>query len=652
MSEQTPQLTSSTERTNRFLFSGRTRHWLLAAALLLITLAVYYPGFQGPFTWDDDRYVTNLSVMHEPGGLLKIWTDYKAIPDFYPLTFTVLWAEYQIFGEHPYGFHVTNVVLHGLAGIAAWLLLRRLGLKSAWLAAFVFAVHPVHVESVAWITEIKNVLSLLFAFLAAERYLKFAGIGPEFSAVTTTQSHRWRAYGAGIFLLICALLSKSATCTLPVILALLIWLRKPADLKKHVLYLLPWLAVAAGIAAMTAFVESMHVSRMEFLGQITLLERAAIAGRAVIFYLGKVLWPEPILLIYPKWNHAAIDEQWPYVIALIVLIAALAGLIKKIGKAPLIALLIYIIALSPTLGFVSYFTMWYSYVFDHYQYMGTLAVIALICETGWFGVTWLKNHMPQDRQQLVRLLAGAVAGVILFVFSSLSFGYAAMWGFPESLWRFTVENNPTAFIALQNLAIHITERKNIERNEPITERYNESIMLLSRAIEVEPRDHRPYMILAQLYNWMGDYPAAMAYFRKSRELMPQDVRERNQGNKISGTSADQAVVASGDSDSPIPLMEFSQPFQAGQSLEKLGEFTGAIARYRDALTLNPDNVSALIGQGRCYIALRETDRAITALIQATSLRPAEKEAWRQLSAAYRQAGKMKEAEKAEKRIKK
>lgn len=625
--------------------SSRLRVLFLAACLLLVTLAAYWPSFPGPFTWDDDRYVTNLPVLTTPGGLVKIWTDYRAIPDFYPLTFTALWAEYRFFAEHPLGYHVTNAVLHGLVAIAAWALLRRLGLKSAWLAAFIFAVHPVMVESVAWITEIKNILSLLFALLAAERYLAFAGVEPDAPLAPASSRRRWGAYATGLFFLACALLSKSAVCTLPVILALLIWLKKPADLKRRALDLLPWLALSLAIAAMTAFVEHQHVNARVELQQISLPERAFIAGRAVMFYLGKLLWPDPILIVYPRWNPAAIGEQLPYALGLIVLLAALALLMKKIGKAPLVALLIYIIALGPTLGFVSYFTMWYSFVFDHYQYFGALAIIALVAEIAWLAVGWIKAHAPQDRQPMIRLLASLCVAVAVLTLGSLTYGYAAMWGFPESLWRFTVDNNPRAFIALQNLAIHITERKNIERNEPVSTRYDESIDLLKRAIGVEPGDHRPYMILAQLYNWKGDYATAMTYYRRSRELMPADVKARNQGYQIQeGGTQPRAVI--GDGESQTPLEDFSQPYQAGRTLEKLGEFAGAIARYQDALTQNPQNVSAMIGLGRCRIALNQMDQALIVLKQATAQAPTNKSAWAELAKVYRWGGQTQLADEA------
>ncbi len=645
MSEETQPQQNATGRL--VLPTGRARSFLLAAGLVLLTLLVYWPCMHGPFTWDDDRYVTSCRGVTEPGGIGTIWTDLVALPDAYPLTFSALWAQYRLWGNSPFGYHMVNVILHGLAAVAAWLLLRRLGLKTAWAAAFIFAVHPVHVESVAWISELKNVLSLLLGLLAAVMYLRFAGIGDEHAGKTR---HCWWVYAGGLLLFILALLSKSVLCTLPVMLALMIWLTRPAELKRHVLYLLPWFAVAAGISAITAYVEHHHTSEISFLNDITFPQRIGIVFHALAFYLGKLIIPDPILVIYPKWDHTQLAAQIPYAILIIGLLVLAFLARKKFGRGPLAALLIYIIALGPTLGLINFFTMWYSFVFDHYQYLGTLAVIALGCEIARVGIAWLRVRVPTDHQQLMRYVPGAAIAGVLLVFSSLTLGYAGLWGFPEALWRFTVDHNSNAFIAYQNLAIHMTERKNFERTEPLNMRYKDQIALLERAIEIEPRDYRSYMTLAQLYNWSGDYAAATVYFRNGREKMPKRVKDRNQGFTMSSTATSQPTITD-DDNVTVPLSDFSPPYLAGKSLEKLGDYAGAALRYQDALRANGRNITAGLGLGRCYAALGQYPDAVVIFKTALSFDPANKEAWRELAKVYRVVGDAKSAEAAEAKAK-
>ena len=144
------------------------RHiWLFLLFYLLIVVVAYIPALKAGFVWDDDGVLNN-PLLKNARGLLNIWTKPHLIPQghFWPLVYTTFWVEYQIWGTSPFGYHSSNVLLHGLCAFFFFLLLRRLKLPGAWLAAAVFALHPVHTESVAWIMERKNVLSGVFFFLS------------------------------------------------------------------------------------------------------------------------------------------------------------------------------------------------------------------------------------------------------------------------------------------------------------------------------------------------------------------------------------------------------------------------------------------------------------------------------------------------------
>ena len=146
--------------------------------LLLLTCLAYIPALSAEFIWDDDDYVTANPVLQEGGrGLVRIWTEPTSLPQWYPLVHTTFWLEAQLWGMSPAGYHIVNVLLHGLSAWVLLIVLRRLEVPGALLAAAVFAVHPVHVESVAWVTERKNVLSLLFALLAVRAWLVWRPLG-------------------------------------------------------------------------------------------------------------------------------------------------------------------------------------------------------------------------------------------------------------------------------------------------------------------------------------------------------------------------------------------------------------------------------------------------------------------------------------------
>src|ERR1700728_3513974 len=154
----------------------RTRVALQAALILLGIFIVYFPALHGRFIWDDDMYVTNNPLLTAPDGLRRIWFSQHFQSQYFPLVYTTLRLEHALWGLNSFGYHIVNVLLHGGNALLVWALLQRLAVPGAWLAAAIFALHPVEVESVAWMTELKNTESTLFYLLALLAWLKFIGI--------------------------------------------------------------------------------------------------------------------------------------------------------------------------------------------------------------------------------------------------------------------------------------------------------------------------------------------------------------------------------------------------------------------------------------------------------------------------------------------
>ncbi len=334
------------------------RPWLIAAALLVATLAAYQPAWNGGMLWDDDKHVTS-PELRSPDALPRIWFDVGATQQYYPVVHSAFWIQHRLWGDATTGYHIVNVVLHVLSALLLFLILRQLAIPGALLAAAVFALHPVHVESVAWITELKNTLSGVFCLLAALAYLRY------------DRNRNASTYAISFGLFVLALLSKSVTATLSgALLVVLWWQRGRLGWRRDVVPLLPFMGVGAASGLFTAWVERTHIGAEGPEFSLTLVERALIAGRAIWFYLAKLLWPIDLVFIYPRWQVSQ-GEAWQYLYpAGVVVLLATLWLLRKRSRAPIAALLIFAGTLFPVLGFFNVFPFRYSFVADHFQYPG------------------------------------------------------------------------------------------------------------------------------------------------------------------------------------------------------------------------------------------------------------------------------------------
>ena len=290
-----------------------------AAVLLLITFAAYVPALECGTIWDDDAYVLANPTLRSMDGLRQIWFQVDATPQYYPMVHTSYWLEYRLWGLAPAGYHLINILLHGISGVLVWKVLRMVGLGSvaAWVAAAVFSLHPVHVESVAWITERKNVLSGVFYLAAAIMYLRFAGRRENDSE---GDRYRWTWYAGSLMLFLCALLSKTVTCSLPAALLLVIWSKRKRVARSDVIALSPFFAIGITLGLLTLWLEKQVVGAKGPAWDLSLVERCLIAGRGVWFYLGRLIWPSQLTFIYPRWQIDIGSLGFPAAAALLVVV--------------------------------------------------------------------------------------------------------------------------------------------------------------------------------------------------------------------------------------------------------------------------------------------------------------------------------------------
>ncbi|OGX03464.1 MAG: hypothetical protein A3G87_05760, partial [Omnitrophica bacterium RIFCSPLOWO2_12_FULL_50_11] len=418
--------------------------------LAAVTLIAHLPHAAGGFIWDDNYHLTENLWMRSPDGLRAIWLQPGATPQYYPLVFTTYWLGFRIWGLDPFGYHLLNIVLHVVNTLLIWQLLRRLEVRGAWLAAAIFGIHPVHVESVAWITELRNVLYTMFYLLSLVCYLRFHAL----KEIGSRASSTWGAYGSSLILFLCGLLTKSTTCTLPVIVLLILWWMQKLRRTAHVYPLIPFFLSGLLMGFVTIWVERVFLGTQGADWSFSFLERLLIAGRSLCFYLSKLLWPANLAFIYPKW-HVDPSQWWQYLFpaAVIGLVVGAWAARHKLGKGPLAAILFFILTIAPALGFINFYGTRFAFVTDHHQYVPSIGVIAL-------GASMITSFSFTPARKYV------TAGVILLLWITLTrLTWQRSYIFQDAvrLYEDTISKNPTSWLAYHNLAHELTKQGEHEK---------------------------------------------------------------------------------------------------------------------------------------------------------------------------------------------
>jgi tetratricopeptide (TPR) repeat protein len=463
------------------------RDGMFAVALLVAVFAAYRPAWNGRFIWDDDAHVTRpaLRSLH---GLGQIWFEVGATQQYYPVLHSAFWLEYRMFADGPTGYHFVNFALHTLNATLVALLVRRLGLRGAWLAAGIFALHPIMVESVAWITELKNTLSGAFYLGAALAYLRF----------DAERRARWYSLAFAFFLL--ALGSKTVTATLPgALLVACWWKRGRLTWRDDVRPLLPFFAFGAVSGLFTGWVELKLIGADGAAFAMAPVERGLVAGRAVWFYLGKLVWPADLVFIYPHWSVSA-QVPWQYLFPS----AALAGLAvlwawRQRWRGPLAGALVFVGTLFPVLGFFNVYPFLFSFVADHFQYLASLGIIIPTAA----GLSLLAGR--------TRGRAAWIPGAaLLTALGALTHAQSEMYRDETILYQKTLEQNPTCWMAHINLGNALQAGR----------RFDEAIAHYKTALRLKPDFAKAHYDLGTALAVNGRSPEAIAEFETALRLKP------------------------------------------------------------------------------------------------------------------------------------
>jgi len=440
------------------------RPLLAAAALVVLALVAHGSGVWNGWIWDDDDYVTANVLLRSPGGLARIWLDPAATPQYYPLVHTTFWCEHAIWGLWAAGYHAVNIALHAISAVFLWRLLEKLGVPWPWLGAALFAVHPVAVESVAWVTERKNTLSLCLGLLAARQWLDYRfGPGPVTAEARPAAECRdpWRlAVAFGLFAL--ALLAKTVVVTLIGALAVIVWWQRGRLGRRDLLALAPLAAAGLPLAGVTAWLEKAHVGGGQLDLGLSAADRVVLAGRAIWFYGLKVLWPHPLVFFYPRWTiDASAAWQWIFPIGMATVLVATVILSGRSGRGPAAVAMLFCGLLFPALGFFDVYPFKFSFVADHFQYHAlTAAATGLAALAGIFA-----NRFP-----LLRPLVIGIAGCMLAGCSYVAVSHTGVFRDVFTLYGDVLAHDPESYCATHNLGNALVQRGDVLDGERLLER--------------------------------------------------------------------------------------------------------------------------------------------------------------------------------------
>ena len=556
---------------------------LFVLTLAAATIMAYRPAWNGGFLWDDDAYITNNELLTAPNGLRRIWLSFDSPSQYFPLTYTSFRIERALWGLNPSGYHWTNIFLHVANALLVWRLLARLKLPGAWLAAAIFALHPVQMESVAWITERKNVLMGFFFLLTLLAWIAF-----------TDESTRrpWRFYALAVILYALALLAKTTACTLPAALLLILWLQKKPIGKRRLIQILPFLILGFSMGLVAVWWERYHQGTHGPLFALSSLERTLVASHAVWFYLGKLLWPSNLIFIYPKWTIAAtraLDYTWLLAGVALCFVIYLAR--RYLGRGVEVAAVFFVATLSPVLGFIMLYTFRYTFVADHYQYLACIAPIALFSA----GTANLAGVFTRARPFILSAAACLTAALW-----ALTWRQSAMYGDIEALWRTTLTKNPNCWMAHNNLGIVLFQKGEID----------------------EAVSHYRITLNLQPDFWDADYNLGTALLKKGEvdEAIAYCTRA--------------VTIAPNDPDAQVAL---------GNSLAQKERVDDAIAHYKKALAIRPDYFIAHYALGHIFLEKGEIDAAVFHSRAAVSIQPQNADAHTNLAVAFDEKGQIAEA---------
>jgi tetratricopeptide (TPR) repeat protein len=596
------------------------RFWLPRVLVIAgLTLWIYWPALGGGWIWDDTWYVTENTLLHDTAGLWKFWFQPGSWIEFYPLEETVMWVEWHLFGDNTLGYHLTSLILHVINSLLVWRLLAKFNLRLAWLGGLIFAVHPVQVESVAWISELKNTLSLPFYLLAMTSWIDY-------------EEHKKKEdYQQALIFFLAGMLCKITMAPFPLIILLYAWWKRSRIDWKDVNASGPFFLVSIGLGIITIVASQLYLRLNSTPAEQILLggflPRFVRAGLILSVYFSNVFLPWGLMIAYPKWpvNLYSPLEYVPW-LALALLLYWLWRKRQDWGRHALLGLLFFLLTLAPFLGFVSISYMDFTWVLDHLLYIPSIGLIGLV-------VAALGSLRARLSPRLRFYGLGCISLAILLM-AMASRTSAMLFRNDETLWAYVLRNNPNNMWAHHNMGHDLL----------IKGRYPEALAQFEDAVALAPNFSDGYYSIGLVLEKMGEIKQAQAQFQHGLLLNPDNAGiydalgglARREGDFVHAQELYQHALHLQPNDAVAYI-------NLGDILIHDGHGSEAIDSYQHALELNPDLPQLRYNLGNALLQAGRFSEAVDQLKVAVILDPNIAAAHGNLGIALATLGRMPEA---------
>lgn len=621
-----PENTVAVERRPRWATPA------MALTLVVVTFAAHSPAIWAGYIWDDDVCLYKNPLVAAPEGLYKFWFTTEE-PTYWPMTATVFWIQWRVWGDNPMPYHIMNIVLHCISAMLLWRVLLRLNLGAfgSFLGATLFAVHPVTVESVAWISELKNTLSVMFSILALWAYLRFED----------ENARRW--YVLALPAAFAGMLAKSSVVMLPIILLIYVWWRRWRLNRRDFLLTMPFFAIALTQGMMTLWTHHQNALVDAVVRPEGPASRIACVGWVFWFYLYKIFSPVDLMMVYPRW-----DVDGGRVLSFIPLALMIACFLvlwyyrKSWGRGPLAAMGSYVIVLAPVLGLLTMAYANHSLVADHLQYPAMPAVLALIGS----GLAALYNWAQRKNTRGLAPGIATLIGIIVVVLAVLTWRQAHIYKDSISLWTHNISLNNSSWTAyldrgnaynargMLDLAIR-DYTKTIEVKPDCAVAYNnrgiaygnmlnydQQLLDCTKAIEIKPTYAEAFSNRGNAYNEKGSLDLAIRDYTKAIELKPD----------YAGAYNNRSVVYSKKQDYNLAIRDLTKVIELepnntealnsrGVAYSNQHDYDHAIQDFTKAIKLDPFFAAVYSNRGLAYGGKKVYDQAIRDCSKAIELTP-------------------------------
>ena len=580
------------------MLSQKYTNSLKLIVLILLTMAAYYPAIEAEFIIDDNEFFIEDPLMTASEGLFRIWfhpTDNNQVWPYLPITRTTFWIEQQIWGFNPHISHRINIIFHLISVVCLWLALRQWLERGAWWIAMFFAIHPVYVQSVAWIAERKNVVAAVFYILCLWSYLQFE----------KKRLKRW--YALALMLFMCALLSKTSVIMLPLILIFLrLWLQLSFK-KTDYLNLLPFFLLSLGLGVLRIWFENNAFALI--IDTRSALERILTAGHVPFFYLSKLGIPYPLIFTYPKWTIDPRDIFMYFpIISVIFITTILIWRYHRWGKPLFLGFGAFAVTLFPVLGFFTNAWTQFSFVADHWLHLPSIPVLILSVS----GVYRLIEIIDSGQRYSLKPVFASVGMAMALIFSILTWRQTLIYKNPETLWLATITDNQESWIAHQELGRLYQADKQNQR----------ALRHSNKALEIKNDLFRAYNNRANVHTDLGQYERAIEDYNQALKIYPGFLEAYyNRGNTYYHLKQYAQAFQDYNKALLIDPNYAKAYYNRGHVHFQLKQFQQALQDYSKVLQINPDHLEAYYNRGNTYALLKQNQQAIQDFSKVLKLNP-------------------------------